>query len=222
MKKKRVTDRPNPETSDAACLEEGHRASASVSTATDDQTGEQQIIQVQPIIERQLADQGVQQLIEEIVADHIANVSCSVEASGSQQVVSPECIRPFPTAQPRKTNRKRLGKSRILTDTPVKNEISQQKRRNETDVHKRKSLKKKSRQNCRKKLKYNSTVDATSSLFVQTESNLTCLYCNMLYSESRKELRHWIQCQGKCAKWAHVVCAGVNKKQSHFICEMCA
>jgi hypothetical protein len=92
-------------------------------------------------------------------------VSCSVEASGSQQVVSPECIRPFPTAQPRKTNRKRLGKSRILTDTPVKNEISQQKRRNETDVHKRKSLKKKSRQNCRKKLKYNSTVDATSSLF---------------------------------------------------------
>jgi hypothetical protein len=102
------------------------QVSAPVSTATDEQRGEQQIPQQQPIIKEQLADHSVQQLVREIVADHSANVSCSVEANGSQQIVTPECVRPFPTAQPRKTDRSmRLGKTRILTDTPVKNEINE-------------------------------------------------------------------------------------------------
>jgi len=71
-----------------------------------------------------------------------------VGVSESQLVISPKCVRPFPTAQPRKTNRTRLGKTRILTDTPVKNEICQQKRKKENDGHK---VKKKT---CNKKLEY--------------------------------------------------------------------
>ena len=44
---------------------------------------------------------------------------------GAKQRLKPEDVRPFPSAPPRKPEgkRSRLGKTRILTDTPVKNEI---------------------------------------------------------------------------------------------------
>jgi len=50
-------------------------------------------------------------------------------------VPAPECVRPFPSVKPRKTNRKRSGKIRILTDTPVKNKICYHKWNEENDGH---------------------------------------------------------------------------------------
>ena len=264
----RVTDRPNPLRSDAEARE---LASASVSTATDDKVGEQvQNIQQKPL-EEQLTDQGIRQLLSDVVGDSRPTLEIpripmprGVEVSESQLVISPECVRPFPTAQPRNTNRRRLGKTRILTDTPVKNEICQQKRKKENDGHKvtKKTCNKKleyrptsavnvkpalgslvelesdpdgqkpkyvrQRKINTKKLEYNSTPTSTVSVKpaldspVELESDPPCLYCNMLYSDSRKEFRKWIQCQGRCAKWAHVICAGASKKQARFICELCA
>jgi hypothetical protein len=41
--------------------------------------------------------------------------------------LSPEIIRPFPQAGPRKTRGRKRGKTRILTDTSEKNEIEDQK-----------------------------------------------------------------------------------------------
>ena len=231
----RVTDRPNPLGSDAEAREQRHLASASVSTATDDQIGEQiQNIQQEPL-EKQLTDQSIQQLINEVVGIPRAPMPRVAEASGSQPVISPECVRPFPIAQPRKTNRTRLGKTRILTDTPVKNEICQQKRKKENDGHKPTDVRQKK---CNKKLEYNSTptVNVTPALgslvelesdpdghkpkyvrqkkcdkkkleynststvnvkpalgsLVELESDPPCFYCNMFYSDSRKEFRQWI------------------------------
>ncbi len=48
----------------------------------------------------------------------------------------------------------------------------------------------------------------------------TCLYCNELYSESRRGEK-WAQCQGSCAKWSHDSCAGLTKNDRHFVCEIC-
>lgn len=48
----------------------------------------------------------------------------------------------------------------------------------------------------------------------------TCLYCNGLYSESRRGEK-WAQCQGSCAKWCHDSCAGLIKTDMHFVCEIC-
>lgn len=41
--------------------------------------------------------------------------------------VSPKIIRPFPEAGPRKTRRRKQGNSRILTDTPKKTDIANQR-----------------------------------------------------------------------------------------------
>jgi len=41
--------------------------------------------------------------------------------------VSPEIIRPFPKAGPRKTGGRKHGRSRILTDTTEKTEIENQR-----------------------------------------------------------------------------------------------
>ena len=42
------------------------------------------------------------------------------DPSGSQKMKSPEQLRPFPKAPPRKnTTNRRQGKSRILTTTPI-------------------------------------------------------------------------------------------------------
>lgn len=46
-----------------------------------------------------------------------------------------------------------------------------------------------------------------------------CIYCNELYKNSKKG-DDWICCV-KCSKWAHNLCAGVDKKTKIFKCELC-
>jgi hypothetical protein len=43
--------------------------------------------------------------------------------------LSPEIIRPFPKARPRKTGGRKRGKTRILTDTPERNKIGGEKKK---------------------------------------------------------------------------------------------
>ena len=51
------------------------------------------------------------------------------------------------------------------------------------------------------------------------EEDHACLYCNEMFSKSKRRER-WIQCQvGK--EWAHTDCAGVDKKIKTYICELC-
>lgn len=53
----------------------------------------------------------------------------STSGENQHAVVSPHIIRPFPKAGPRKTagKKRRKGKTRILTDTPIKDEIEEYK-----------------------------------------------------------------------------------------------
>ena len=68
-----------------------------------------------------------------IVSSHYS--SLAVTSPEAQVSVLPPCepglfspIRPFPSAPPRKVSGRRTGKTHILTDTPVKNELAQRQR----------------------------------------------------------------------------------------------
>jgi len=143
---------------------------------------------------------------------------------------SPKDIRPFPSAQPRKVSGRRTGKTRILTDTPVKNELAQRQR------HKPKkgsseqestgqapscsaalfgSSQKRSVAHGKK------TATKIPKVADAEKDDPPCLYCGELFIESRKELRRWIRCEGRCEKWAHALCSGTSTKDKHFVCEIC-
>jgi hypothetical protein len=61
----------------------------------------------------------------EAVADPVLNSSALEQPPGPKHDVNPEDIFPFPKAKPRKltVNRARVGKTRILTDTPEKEDL---------------------------------------------------------------------------------------------------
>ena len=50
-----------------------------------------------------------------------------------------------------------------------------------------------------------------------SDDTTSCLYCSELWCISAES---WIQCE-TCQQWAHTACAGVTRKQRHFICELC-
>ena len=113
-------------------------------------------------------------------------------------------VRPYPKAPARKkaANRRVSGKSQILTDSHVKAAIA--------------SLKKNSKAN--KSTKMKSTTARKSVKRLKCASDVPCLYCGEMWSASREQ---WIRCQGRCAEWAHSSCAGIGKKDRHFVCERC-
>lgn len=59
----------------------------------------------------------------------IGTIAKSTLAVAKLDIVSPEVVRPFPKAPPRKqiARTRTKGKTRVLTDTPIKNEIEEQK-----------------------------------------------------------------------------------------------
>lgn len=156
----------------------------------------------------------------------------------SPQLITPEVIRPYPKAPPRKmTNRRRLGKSRIVTDTPVKLELEQQRLSSKRKGHEAT----KPQSQARRKVFVcdgGSMVDSRSTKVAVTSSSSTrgkkkcsrptlkkssecdaaCLYCGDFWSTSTEA---FVQCQGTCNEWAHLSCAGVGKKQKTFTCERC-
>jgi len=128
-------------------------------------------------------------------------------------------IRPYPKAPARKVTsgkRPRSGKSRILTDTPVKAEIEQERSKkrkstgNSASASAKRCLYSAARRTRNKK--------ASKSSRKSHADDVPCLYCGEMWSTSDEQ---WIMCEGRCAEWAHVSCAGVGKKDIHFTCERC-
>ena len=174
------------------------------------------------------------------VTDICASPTSSATIS---KVVTPSEIRPFTRAPPRKRKvASRSGSTRILTDTPVKNDIATRKQKkakgkevmgdsnvlvqpqsgDRTPMPVRKGLNYSTsdtvprKRKCHKKL----TLPKRKHAPVD-DDNPSCLYCDGLYLESANEYRPWIQCQGSCKKWSHRVCAGVDRKATQFLCEFC-
>lgn len=55
--------------------------------------------------------------------------------------------------------------------------------------------------------------------FDDNSSDAACLYCNELYSNSKRK-DFWIRCQ-MCSAWCHTDCAGVDKRIKLFTCDLC-
>lgn len=151
--------------------------------------------------------------------------SAQIIYSSNPPVFSPEAIRPFPKAPPRKNiNRgRKTRKSTIYTDTPEKEEIrkEQEARLRRTKV---KQVKKqldggKEKQfdgvNKKKKTtkgkKKNALQEASSD-----EEECFCLVCMSTYSESRSREK-WIQCI-TCKLWAHEEC---TEGGLSYVCHNC-
>ncbi|KAH1021713.1 hypothetical protein HUJ04_011197 [Dendroctonus ponderosae] len=109
--------------------------------------------------------------------------SCSTSAT---TVLSPEDIRPFPKASERKRKNggRKKGKSAILTDSPIKDEIAASK------LPKAKQVKKKV---------FGKTVS-------DDKKETFCIVCHGPYSSS---IVDWLQCI-RCKFWAHENCTDGN------------
>ncbi|KAG5894396.1 hypothetical protein JTB14_031860 [Gonioctena quinquepunctata] len=111
--------------------------------------------------------------------------------STSKAIFSPEVVRPFPKALPRKTSSKRRSrKSAIYTDTPEKNAIQEdydfkkQIKRKLTELKDEQKPVQKS-----KNTKSKNYLDQSDS----DEENCFCLVCLELYGNSRPGEK-WVQC----------------------------
>jgi hypothetical protein len=72
---------------------------------------------------------------------------------------------------------------------------------------------------CSKKRQRLAQPISTTSDAAQGKDDVNCLYCNELYSMPRSR-EVWVMCE-ECNKWAHVECAGLNKRQKRFKCDFC-
>lgn len=127
---------------------------------------------------------------------------------------SPEEIRPYPKALPRKlTNRgRKTKKSTIYTDTPekeaIRQEFEEKQRRERAKLMKNKVNGKKGKGKTHKKKTLISSDD---------KEEYFCLVCVANYSDSRPGEK-WVQCQGKCRLWSHLECTDGGH---YYICHDC-
>jgi hypothetical protein len=160
---------------------------------------------------------------QDCVTDIVSPEGTSKTQDCLTDIVSPEQIRPYPKAAPRKQTGRRKGKTRILTDTPVKAELEQEalKRRAKSD-----------KTGVRKRLRYiplevkpTKTNDqgkgkGKEKARKNKSENDPCASCGILYgalSDSRRK-EQWFQCQ-TCLKWAHESCGNLDRK--NFYCLNC-
>lgn len=128
------------------------------------------------------------------------------------QVFSPEIVRSYPKAGPRKAAKtnKRKRKVAILTDTPEKNALEEQQNKTTKKV-------KKPKKNMGKKRKKGVCKKILQSSEESDDDDYSCLICCEGYAESLPG-ENWIQCQA-CREWAHTKCvpgAGLT-----FVCVNC-
>ncbi|XP_069685007.1 uncharacterized protein [Periplaneta americana] len=141
---------------------------------------------------------------------------------GQKSVLSPEDVRPYPKAAPRKishTGRKKT-KSAILTDTPVKEALrKEEEARNERKNKKAANVKKRiltDSNESLKKIKKRRNYETELSSETEDDEDCICVVCLKPYSKSKRG-DDWIQCT-MCKKWAHERCGGDDP---YYVCIHC-
>ena len=122
------------------------------------------------------------------------------ESPCRKQPRTPEDVRPFTKAPPRKTNQrgKKRGRSMILTDTPVKKALEAEAAKRKTKV-KGPTSRKVARTLAPKK-----QVKAAKRPKATEEDACQCLVCDEPFGNSRPGEK-WVSCTD-CGKWAHEDC----------------
>lgn len=136
-----------------------------------------------------------------------------IGSSQDSQAFSPEIVRPFPKAGPRKTltTIRRKRKAAILTDTPEKNALEEEQNKASKKVKKpKKNIDKKRKKSVSKKILQSSETESDKDEY-------TCLVCSEVWSDSIPGEK-WIECEN-CKEWAHKKCVQVTGL--HFICINC-
>ncbi|XP_076386079.1 uncharacterized protein LOC143264144 [Megachile rotundata] len=137
----------------------------------------------------------------------------------------PDEVRPFPKAAARQTTRKprRKRRSAILTDTPVKEALKQEKEKikekkcpRERNIIVRNRTKS-ARKSLFRKLSTTAFTSSNRDPILVSEDDTECLICDELYSKSIRGDK-WVQCT-RCSKWAHEKCIGLNK--IFYVCINC-
>lgn len=170
--------------------------------------------------------------------DNMSNVNV-IQATSS--TFSPEAIKPLPKAPPRlsKTTKRRIRKSAILTDTPEKNALAEEKERrgkSNSKIKKQKVEKRVGKKKTAVTIKRNKK-EASESAYVKenvkrkvlqedadgSDSEVDsmewyCLICCDSYSNSQPG-EQWIECV-MCKNWAHSKC--LKSKDVHsYVCPNC-
>ena len=141
--------------------------------------------------------------------------------TSNQSEFTPETVRPYPKAPPRKVGSRgrKIKKSAIYTDTPekeaVRKEYEERQKRLKNTQTKKKVLqtvteKANKRKGKTKKKKTNTPPESD-------EDEYYCLICLETYSTSRSG-DSWIQCQGGCKQWSHVACTDGSR---YYMCHNC-
>ncbi|KAG5867216.1 hypothetical protein JTB14_013755 [Gonioctena quinquepunctata] len=136
--------------------------------------------------------------------------------STSKAIFSPEVVRPFPKALPRKTSSKRKSrKSAINTDTPEKNAIQE-----EYDLKKKKQIKRKLTELKDEQKPVQKSKNTKSKNYLDQsdsdEENCFCLVCLEPYGNSRPGEK-WVQCI-QCSNWSHEEC---TEQEDLYTCQNC-
>ncbi|KAK4871825.1 hypothetical protein RN001_015949 [Aquatica leii] len=139
------------------------------------------------------------------------------------KLTSPSNIMPVPRTTQTKRKVRKGGKTAILTESPYKNELLEtikatENKKLKTEVTKQKVFSSGKEAKAKGKGQQKPKKQNKSTLSDQEESDdgsdVECLYCGYLYSQSTEE---WITC-GSCRRWAG---EDDNDEECSHICEYC-
>ena len=146
--------------------------------------------------------------------DVLNSLPSTLRAGGSVSstsiAISPEHVRPFPKACPRKGIRRgrKPGRTRVLTDTPEKNAIIQKQQH--------KSCKRKGGTKTSSVARALVVSKKAKPAPVNDDNSCPCLLCGEPFSNSLPGEK-WVQCTA-CKMWAHENCTSGDK---WFVCDHC-
>jgi adenine-specific DNA methylase len=118
---------------------------------------------------------------------------------------------------------KKKGSTVIITDSPYKNDLETAKESDKSlaglkQLFGGKNPKKTKKTQAPKRMKTAAKEDKSSS-DDDDQEHAECLYCNSLFSQSKKG-EGWVSCS-LCKRWAHEECAGCNEDIDIFLCDLC-